>query len=504
MWRQATWLGTAAASILASSTLSVAQQPGDTSLEQRLDRFIEEVYQLWLAPGAAVAVVHGDEVVYLKGFGYADVAKGRKVTPETVFYIASSTKSFTGLAAAILDLRGELDLDQSLAHYLPQLRLQGPLSPGDIALRDLLTHTHGIGNSGPVSFLAAYSGTASHDRMVELIAAHGAAENGRAFRYSNIGYNVASLAMDQELGMSWKDVLQREIFEPLGMTATTGYVSRVPREELALPYGAEAVGFRELHYAKGDENMHAAGGLVTTAADLAKWLEVNLNGGRLDGRSVLPEAAFEQAHRPHAQQDNAFRKFSRTGYGLGWQTGEYDGDTFLHHFGGFSGFHAHVSLMPEHKIGVAVLVNESSLGSFLADIVARYAYDTLLEKERVDETYATELAELKRNAAQRRERIAADRARRAARPQTLPHPLTAYAGVYENPEYGRVEFRLVGDKLEATMGRLWSAVEVYDGKANALRVELTGGGSVVRFQFGEDDRAEGLQFGPATFRRVTP
>lgn len=495
--RNSVFVATAALAICASAPACAQDETSE-----RFDDFIEQVRRLELAPGLAVAVVQGDEVIYLKGFGYADVAHGRKVTPETVFYIASSTKSFTGTAVAILDVRGELDLDATLADYLPQARLQEPLDPSEITLRDLLTHTHGILNYGPVTFRSAYSGAAPHEQMVELLYAHGAAEDGRAFQYSNIGYNVASLAMDEELRMGWKDVLAREIFEPLGMSNTTGYVSRVPHDELALPYSIEAVGFIERHYAKSDENMHAAGGLVTTVADLARWLEVNLNDGRLDGEQVIPAEAIREAQRPQAEQDAEFMKFKRTGYGLGWNTGSYEGDPFVHHFGGFSGFHSHISFMPEHDIGVAVLANDAFLGSRMADVVARYIYDTLLAKEGVADKYALELVELSDGAAEMREQVAADRSRRAARPQTLSHPLYAYAGVYENPAIGSVEFKVVGDALEATMGPLWSAVEVYDHTKDALRIELAGGGSVVVFEFGDGQRAESITAMGTKFTRV--
>lgn len=497
LYRNSVVVATAALALCGSAP-ACAQD--DTA--QRFDDFIEQVRRLELAPGLAVAVVQGDDVIYLRGFGYADVAHGREVTAETVFYIASSTKSFTGTAAAILDLRGELDLDATLADYLPQARLQEPLDPSKITLRDLLTHTHGISNDGPVTFRSAYSGAAPHDQMVELLYEHGEAEDGRTFLYSNIGYNVASLAMDEELGMSWKDVLAREIFEPLGMSHTTGYVSRVPHDELALPYSIEAVGFIERHYAKSDENMHAAGGLVTTAADLARWLEANLNDGRLDGEQVIPAEAIREAQRPQAEQDRDFMKFKRTGYGLGWNTGSYEGEPFVHHFGGFSGFHSHISFMPEHDVGVAVLANDAFLGSRMADVVARYIYDTLLAKEGVNEKYALELVEISDGAAEIRGQVAADRARRAARPQTLPHPLYAYAGVYENPAIGSVEFKVVGDGLEATMGPLWSAVEVYDHTKDALRVELSGSGTVVVFEFGDGERATSLTAIGTQFTRV--
>lgn len=495
-------LGWAIVAGLAAPASGLAQA-GDEDLSVRLDAFIEAAMELEVAPGLAVAVVRGDDVLYLKGFGYADIETGRRVTPETVFYIASSTKSFTGLAAAILHERGELDLDAPLTRYLPDVELHEGLDPHEITLRDLLTHTHGIAGQGPVAFRSAYSGVHTHDQLVELLRYHRPAQNGRAFEYSNIGYNTASLAMDAKLGVGWKDVLRREIFDPLGMTSTTGYMSRVPRDRLAMPHRVEPEGFSRLHYAKDDANMHAAGGLVTTAADLTRWLRANLNGGRVGGEQILSAWAIAESHRPQAEQDNAYMSFRRTGYGLGWNTGSYDGDPFTHHFGGFSGFHAHISFMPEHDVGVAILLN-TSVGR-LAEMVSRYIYDSLNGKPDVEARYAEELERARGSAVQAREDIAADRARRASRSQDLPHPLEAYAGAYENELLGRIEFRVVDGKLEARMGRLWSAVEVYDAEKNMLRVELRGGGEVVPFLFGErEEMATGLRYLRQEFGRVSP
>ena len=471
--------------VASQATSAVGQQvPSAEEFARELDAFIEEVMAFDLAPGLAVAVVRGDEKLFEAGYGYADVESRRPVTPETVFYIASSTKSFTGMAAAILHGAGELDLDGSLASMLPGVELGGDLDPSMISLRDLLTHTHGIENTGPVSFRSAFSGVHTHDMLVDLLSAHGPAEDGRSFEYGNIGYNVASLAMDAHLGTSWKDVLAREIFGPLGMRATTAYVSRVPEERLAMPYGAEPEGFERVPYHKGDGSMHAAGGLVTTVSDVALWLRANLNEGRLGTEQLLDPRAVATAHRSYVQQDASYMSFNRTGYGLGWNTGSYDGDSFTHHFGGFSGFHTHISFMPERDIGVAVLVNTGS-GSFVADLISRYAYDVLRGVPDLEGRWSDELAAIPARIEQMRSRIKADRDRRAARPQTLPYPLTSYTGAFENDELGRLELSLVNGALEARMGRMWSEVEVYDNQQNILRVELTGGGSVMPVEFDE-------------------
>jgi CubicO group peptidase (beta-lactamase class C family) len=464
---------------------------------EALDSAVAALFALDMAPGMAVVVVRGEDVIYLRGFGHADVEAGRRVTPETVFYIASTTKAFTGLAAAILDQRSEFDIDAPLSRYLPDARLQPPLSADSITIRSLLAHTHGIANGGPIVWRTAFTGELSGNRrLVALLAEHAPASTGRAFAYGNLGYNVASLAMDRALGRSWKDVLDQEIFRPLGMSSTTGYVSRIPEHRLAMPYRAEPDRFDRIHYGKTDANMHAAGGLVTSAADLAPWLEAQLNAGRVDGRQALSAAAVADAQRTHATTDADRRGIRQVGYSLGWQVLMHGDDTAYSHGGGFAGFAAHVSFIPRHRIGVAVLANESALGGALVDLVARRVYAQVL-----GEASAWEWPEgIERQVAQARQGIAADRERRASRSQTLPFPLDAYVGVYHDPAYGDIELRVVDGRLEARAGVARSDVEVFDAERNQLRVALTGSGSVATVLM-EAGRAVALEFAGRMFRR---
>ncbi len=160
-----------------------------------------------------------------------------------------------------------------------------------------------------------------------------------------------------------------------------------------------------------------------------------------------------------------------------------------------------MSFMPQHGIGVAVLVNEAALGGILADMVANYVYDFVLQKPDMQAKWDNTIATVRERAAQGRQRIGADRARRASRPQALPYPLEAYAGAYENDLLGRMEWTVVDDKLEVTMGLLKSAVEVFNGEQNQLRVELTGRGAVVGFSF-DGDEARSLRYSGQDFRRV--
>jgi CubicO group peptidase (beta-lactamase class C family) len=477
---------------------STTSTSSTTSTTSGLDSTLADIFALDLAPGMSIAVVRDTQVIYAKGFGWADVDAQRPVTPETIFYIASTTKSFTGLAAVLLDEQGRLDLDAPLSRYLPTATLQAPLNPDSITLRALLSHTHGIDNDGPIVFRTAFSGEHTNDRLIALLASHPPAKTGRAYEYGNIGYNIAALAMDATTGESWREVLQRTIFQPLGMASTSAYVSRMPRERLAQPYRREPTGFARAPYNKGDANMQAAGGLVSSAVDMARWLEAHINGGVVDGRRVFPATAMAETHRRQATVSANVRGLALNGYGFGWQIGTLGADTILTHGGGFLGFSTSMSFMPQRRIGVIVMTNENGTGSALAELAARAAYSRLISGKGFS---PDSLARIRTEAEGFRERVAADRARRAARPQTLPFPLEAYAGSYENELYGRVVFSVVSGKLEARAGQAWSAVEVFDGAQNALRVELTGSGQVARFTI-ENGRAASVNIAGIVFRRV--
>ena len=282
------------------------------------------------------------------------------------------------------------------------------------------------------------------------------------------------------------------------MTSTSAYVSRVPRQRLAQPYRWEPTGFERAPYGKADANMQAAGGLVSSASDMARWLEAHINGGVVDGRRVVSATAIAETHRRQARQSADVRGLSLNGYGFGWQIGTLGADTILTHGGGFLGFSTSMSFMPERRIGVIVMTNENGTGYALAELSARAVYGRLISGESFS---ADSLARLRAEAATFRERVAADRARRAARPQTLPFPLEAYAGTYENEQYGRIVFSVVDGKLEVRAGQAWSRVEVFDGQNNALRVELTGSGNVARFKI-ENGRAVSFELAGVTYRRV--
>ncbi|MDQ6888079.1 MAG: beta-lactamase family protein [Gemmatimonadota bacterium] len=465
-----------------------------------IDSLARRLFALNAAPGVGLVVVRDTQVIYSKGFGYADVERQRAFGSETEFYIASATKAFTGMAAAVLAERGAWSLDSALSRYLPRVQLKSPLNADSITIRSLLTHTHGIGNNGPLTLRLAYTGEYSgDDELIGFLRGHPAASTGRAFAYGNIGYNVVGLAMDAVTGRSWRETLEDVLFIPLGMRSTTPYVSRVSPDRLAMPYRATPTGFVPMHYGKTDANMQSAGGLLTTLSDMARWLEANIDGGRIDGRQVLPAAAVAQAHGLAATSSQRGKGlFPQIGYGLGWEISLLGDDTLLVHGGGFPGFATHMSFLPKQRLGVAVFANEGDLGSGFVQILARAVYAVARGEPPIG---SDSLPVLGQRLEGRRRAIGADIARRAARSQVLPFPLDAYVGTYVNPVWGHLQLLLVDGKLQARMGAAASAVEVFDAPKNQLRVELFGVGEVVSVGMA-GGRADTLSLSGAAYQRV--
>jgi CubicO group peptidase (beta-lactamase class C family) len=467
-----------------------AQSPADRALAADVDSFVQRLMTISGTPGLGVAVVQGNRPILVKGYGYSDVERRIPVTENTVFYVASMTKAFTALTVALMAERRQIELDAPVSRYLRDAQWAPGISPDSITIRQLLTHTHGISGDGPVVWRTAWTGEHTNAELKALLRHHGPGSVPRGtYRYTNLGYNIAGLIIDDLTRGRWQDALATNVMTPLGMSSTTPFVSRFDSTRLAMPYALE----QRLRYGKLDANMQAAGGLVSSAADMAKWLEVQINGGRLGGRQVFPASVIAETQRQQVVARGSSGEFPLVGYTLGWMVGVVGGDTVLMHGGGFSTFRAFIVFDPRRQIGIALLTNESIMGGGAIQVMARYVLERARDGAQVKEQYAGRLAELPAMLDGIRARVAEGRAERARRPQTLNRPLDAYTGTFESPTGGVMTWTVRSGRLWATIGVLESVAEVYDAQADQLRVELEPGfGTVVEFRFA-DGRATSLR-----------
>lgn len=493
--------------VLFVSTQVAFAQPQDVTPQMIADEIDEIVTDalgtLELVPGFALAI-YTPQGTYARGFGITDVDMRAPASADTAFYIASTTKAFTALTMNILHHRGVLNLNSSLANFIPEAGLIENLTPDRVTLRNLLTHTHGLVNE-PLAFRSSITG--QHSREIDWRLVKGETKpNSDApfgkFQYSNVGYNILTTLTDRQLGTPWQDLLAREIFTPAQMTRTTAYMSKAraggwsvaaPHRAGAWPQDGDFVkGVIHLPIEKTDKNMHSAGGMIMSANDAVRWLELLVEDGKLEGRQIIPSNIMHETRAALAQVGSKGGGYTRDHYGLGWYIGRYRTDKIISHGGGFAGYAARISYMPDKKIGVASFANESTIGAQLPIIINHYIYDRLAGRKNARRTAEREINVLVKRGERLLSRDKSERRRRAKRAWALSQPVEAYVGTYTNDIWGALEIFLQDGQLAYRAGNLYGVGEPFP-KADMMRIERSpGNGTTSQFTLNENADVTGL------------
>lgn len=512
-WVRASAVGFTVAVSAACSTIETppAQAPdagAALEISDNLDARINgALAKLDVMQGLSVAVYTPDGV-YARGFGVTDINTGEAATEDTAFYIASSTKSMLAVAMAAMHERGEIDLDASLADFAPNAPFPEETKPDQVTLRHLLSQSSGIIND-PVQNRLAYSGDYDDDILWNLLAVTEPNEKQPpgSFKYTNYNYNILTLLVKKRLGRFWKNILAEDIFDNAGMTRTTAYMSTMQQGNWSYARPHSTIGVnapKRAYLEKTDATLQSAGGVFMSATDAVKWLELLVEDGRVGGKQIVPPKAVTLTRTPHIAVDKTFGPYTREHYGLGFYTGPYihgEGE-FVHHFGGFAGTAAHVSYMPDQKVGVAVFANDSGIGSRFIHTLANYIYDSLTGRDSAGlqfESAITELVELRD--AQQAKAIAQAQAI-SEREWTLSKPLIDYAGAYKSDRYGTITVSVENESLRFIMGNL-TAVASAHTEPESVRVELIPGrGQSVRFHSADTGAVRSLSYSGGTFDKT--
>ena len=498
-----TLFGFNAPKVLAQSNTS------EKSFAEAMDRFIlRTTERLPDIPGIAIVVVKDDKPIFIRGYGMADREAGIKADENTMWYIASSTKSFTALAASILDAEGKIKFSDPITKYAPDIKFRNSI-PDRITVRDLLTHTSGLRN-GILANRLAYTGqvdSADIDRVFAEATSASPDFYGK-YAYTNLGYNIYGLLLQHTLKMKWQDLLQKRVFDPAGLKNTTAYISRAKSKKwkVAAPYFLDSAKntITRSPLNKTDENMQSAGGMYMSIADLGKWISLNMNDGKLRGKQIFPSPLIRNAQTGYTKTTREQPPFSGEGeYGLGWQIGKYKNDKVVYHHGGFPGYRSHVSVMPEKKIGVGVLVNNDLVGGRAADIIATYAYDLYNKMDGIDAAYEKQLTELSDQFTARRQQAHAAALERARRTWQLTRPLPEYVGRYRSDLQGTIEIGVAGNALSVRMGNV-NCISTPYTEPDTIRVEMIpgGNGEVIKFNKDANGKFVSLSYAGADFTRI--
>ena len=486
---------------------STSPRPTPADLAAAVDSFAARAISAGLAPALGVAVTLDGQVILSRSHGSNDTTAGVPAGDDTLWYVASTSKSFTGFGVALLAQQGAVALDQPIEKLLPNARWPPSSSPRELTLASFLSHTHGLEDLAIVTS-AAFTGELP-ERCWPALLALARPTGSRDLVYSNLGYNVAAMVIDVLRPEGWRKYLEEKVFQPAGMTETFARVGGLEPRRIARPHRMRADGrFETEAFFKTDATMNSAGGHLSTLHDLARWTIVQMDGGTIDGRQVFPSEAVALSQRLIAKQTREpakrFTEFDREGWGAGWDLGSYRGEPMVSRFGGYHSFHSHLSFLPRRRVGVVAMVN-GGRGASVAALLATLAYDLEAGRPEALEQAERRLQELREEIPTGRARTAESDAQRADRQRhPLGRPRADFAGRYFAPGFGTIEIDLREGALSYRWGAVHGPVEIYDAAKSQLRIEIAGSGRVVTFTFGESGPAHQLEVDEVPFSRERP
>ena len=341
----------------------------------KIDGFILEKISEGRLPGLSLAVVKDGEVVYSRGYGFRDVSGAVPADEDTLYGIASITKSFTALAVMQLAEAGKLSLSDPVSNYIEPV----PEAFSDVTIHHLLTHSSGIPALGYAeAYIRGLAGlddgwlpvTDPRDVLTFMVDAEDWREGspGEKFFYLNEGYVALGMVVESVSGLRYEDYVRRYILEPLEMSRT--YFSREEVERdggLAKPYIVDESGnFIEKVFPYG---IYADGGLISNVVDLAKYLTMYLGGGMYKGRRIVGSGMLEAMEEPYIRLP--YEVIGGEAYGYGWRiTPNFYGHKLVGHSGSVLVHTGYVGYIRDEGVAVAVLANGAGYPlSFIGEYV---------------------------------------------------------------------------------------------------------------------------------------
>lgn len=332
---------------------SLAENPEVASGIRLLEVWIESQMAYRGQPGLSIGIVHDQELVWAKGFGYADVQRRIPATTSTIYRMASNTKMFT--AMAILQLRdaGKLRLDDPVARHLPWFRLRKTAGEAPITIRHLLTHTSGLPREAAAPYWTDFRFPAIDEIRAKLPTQDAVYPPETKWKYSNLALSLAGEIVSAVSREPYESYVERHLLQPLGMSSSSIVLPDEHRNRLAVGYGRRLPdGEREVMPFIDCRGISPAANLSSTVEDFARFASFLFRGGEAGGRLVLKTSTLREMLRVHWIEGDWKR-----GWGLGFHLWR-EGDRILTgHGGSLAGFRTQTAVDLKDKIAVLVMTN---------------------------------------------------------------------------------------------------------------------------------------------------
>ena len=323
------------------------------------DKLFEKGFQKSKTPGAAVAIVKGDDVIYAKGFGVKKIGTKESVDINTVFRLASVSKGFAPVLTGTLVEDGLLKWDDKLQKYLPDFSLKSKEKTKYLELVNILGQTTGLPKHAYTDLIEEcfdYEYIKDHLQEVSLIG-----KPGEHYSYQNVAYSLIGDVLKKATGKTYSELLKERIFRPLKMNdASTDYWSVVDKDNVAMPHVHYGRSFKEIENTSHYYSVVPAAGVNASASDMAKYMLALLGNypevieEKTLGEIFTPRIKTARRNRHYASGWKAMKKAY---YAMGWRVYEFANDTIVGHSGYVKGYKSEIAIHPKEKIGICVVSN---------------------------------------------------------------------------------------------------------------------------------------------------
>ncbi len=341
--------------------LSILIQPASLIQDEKVASNIH-ILESWIRaqmdyhnlPGISVGIIYDQELIYAKGFGYSNLEDKTPATAQTLYRIASISKTFT--ATAIMQLRdeGKLRLDDPIEKFLPGFNIKNPFSDTrEITVFQLITHTSGL----PRNAGFPYWTDRKFPTMKQILEALPEQEMiyppGTQYKYSNLGIALLGEIVSVASGMSYEKYITENILKPLDMTSSSVFLTERDKEKLTVPYSYRFPdGSRRIMPFTDAKGIAPAANITSNIEDMSKYISLQFQKGRKGGNQILDSYTLEDMQRVQWLNTNW-----TSGYGLGFRVWKQNNYTMVGHGGWVAGNRSQISFIPKEKIGIVVLTN---------------------------------------------------------------------------------------------------------------------------------------------------
>jgi CubicO group peptidase (beta-lactamase class C family) len=419
-----------------------AQSP--SFISDSLPAYIEKGLADWQVPGLAIVIVKDGKIVHLKGYGVANITTRAAVNENTLFFIASNTKLFTGTALAQLEYRKKISLNDKISKYYPDYKLYEKTSSDIVTIKDMLSHRIGTKTfQGDFTFWNSKLSRAEIMNRMRLLKPINTFR--QEYGYCNSCFLTAGQIIPKVTGKEWEDYIRDSIIKPLEMNNSYTSSNNIQKKvsNIATPYSTSFSNkLNEVPYDMWD-NIGPAASVVSNVNDLSHWLMFQLDSGRYNGKRIMPFDILQKTRDLNiitSSRKSSLYPVHIRGYGLGLFGCDYNGRQIYWHTGGAAGMVSNVCFVPEEKLGIAILTNNDNQNFF--ECLRYQILDAYLNVPYVNRSMQQLNGFNEGMQEQLKEVDGWNKRINAAQPD-----FAAYAGSYVHPLYGSMDITAKGDKL---------------------------------------------------------